>query len=69
MRWLRRALAVYLIVYYGLLAGALLTLWRAGLIDHLNRTWTIAAAALAAALGAVLWVSFRESSQPPDPPQ
>ena len=57
---MRRVLIVYLSVYYLLIAGAIVTIWRAGLIAHLPGVWTIAAIALAAALGALLWAASRK---------
>jgi hypothetical protein len=56
----RRALTVYLVVYYLLIAGAVVTLWRSGLIAHLHRGWTYTSIAFAIASGALLWWSFRE---------
>ena len=53
-------LLVYLIVYYVLVAGALVTLWRADLIQHLHRGWTYGSIVFAVALGALLWLSFRK---------
>ena len=55
-----RALIVYLAVYYLLIAGAVVTLWRSGLITHLHRGWTYASIAVALVFGAVLWASFRQ---------
>jgi hypothetical protein len=57
---LRRALIVYLAVYFALVAGAVATLWRSGLVMHLDRTWTIAAILFAVALGGLLAVLSRE---------
>ena len=57
-----RALIVYLVVYYLLIAGAVVTLWRSGLITHLHRGWTYASIAVGIAFGALLWASFRRSS-------
>jgi hypothetical protein len=56
----QRALIVYLVVYYLLVAGAVATLWRSGLISHLHRGWTYSLIALALALGAALWVTSRK---------
>jgi hypothetical protein len=56
----RRALIIYLLVYYLLLAGAAVTLWRSGLILHLPRGWTYSAMAIAVGLGALLWVASRK---------
>jgi hypothetical protein len=59
----RRALAIYLCVYYLLVVGAALTVWQSGLINHLPQGLTYAAFAIAVALGALLWVTSRK---PPD---
>jgi hypothetical protein len=56
----RRLLIVYLVVYYLLVAGAVATLWRSGVIDHLQTGWTYSLIALALALGALLWVTSRK---------
>jgi hypothetical protein len=55
-----RALTIYLVLYALLVAGAAVTLWRSGLIAHLHRGWTVAAFALAVALGLVLWMTSRK---------
>lgn len=57
---MRRVLIVYLVVYYLLVAGAVATLWRSGVIDHLHAGWTYSLIALALALGALLWVTSRK---------
>lgn len=57
---MRRLLIVYLVVYYLLVAGAVATLWRSGVIDHLHAGWTYSLIALALALGAVLWITSRK---------
>ena len=51
---MRRALILYLALYYLLIAGAAATLWRSGLIVHLDRAWTYSIIAFAMALGALL---------------
>jgi hypothetical protein len=45
---------IYLAGYFALLAGAGLSLWRAGLPARLSFTWAMSIAALAAALGILL---------------
>jgi hypothetical protein len=50
----RPLVTVYLIGYYLLIAGAVATLWRSGLIDHLERGMTLAAIAAAILLGGML---------------
>ena len=57
---MRRVLIVYLVVYYLLVAGAVATLWRSGVIDHLHAGSTYSLIALAIALGALLWVTSRK---------
>lgn len=54
---MRRLLIVYLVVYYLLVAGAVATLWRSGVIDHLHAGWTYSLIAVALALGALLWIT------------
>jgi hypothetical protein len=48
-----------LIAYYVLIAGAVITLWRSSLIDHLERGMTFAAIAAAVLLGGVLGLLSR----------
>ena len=57
---MRRALMLYLFLYYLVLAGAAVTLWRSGLITHLPRGWTYSAIAAAVGLGLLLWVTSRK---------
>jgi hypothetical protein len=57
---MRRVLILYLVVYYVVLAGAVVTVWRSGLITHLDRAWTLVAIAFAVALGALLMVVSRK---------
>jgi len=60
---LRHALIAYLVLYYVLIAGAVATLWRSGLIEHLDRGWTLAAVACAVILGILLaWLSRRNGT-------
>jgi hypothetical protein len=51
---MRRVLIIYLVVYYLLLGGAVLTVWRSGLIEHLDLTWTFLAITFSVALGGLL---------------
>lgn len=51
---MRFALAAYLAAYFFLVAGAGLTLWRSGLIEHLHRGWTVTALGAAIVLGLLL---------------
>jgi hypothetical protein len=50
----RRALIIYLVLYYALIAGALVTAWRSGLLAHFDRAWTIVVIAVALILGVLL---------------
>jgi hypothetical protein len=50
----RRALTIYLVLYYALIAGALVTAWRSGLLADFDPTWTIVAIAVALILGVLL---------------
>ena len=56
---MRLLLIIYLSVYYLLVAAAVVTLWRSGLIDHLPRGRTYVAIAIAIALGVVLALTSR----------
>lgn len=56
----RRALIAYLLVYYAVVAGAVVTVWRSGLIAHLDRAWTFLTIAVAVMLGAILAVLTRK---------
>ena len=57
---MRRLLIVYLVVYYGVIAGAVVTVWRSGLITHFDRSWTFLTIAFALALGGLLAVLSRK---------
>ena len=56
---MRRVLVVYLAVYFALLLGAIMTLWRSGVIVHLHRGWTYSAIVIAVGLGVLLWATSR----------
>jgi hypothetical protein len=56
----RRVFIVYLVFYYLLVAGAGMTVWRSGLITHLDRTWTFLVIGIAVALGVLLIVVSRD---------
>lgn len=56
---MRRALILYLFAYYLLVAGAVATLWRSGLVAHLDLRWTLGAIAAAAGLGVLLALASR----------
>jgi hypothetical protein len=51
---MRRLMIVYLVVYYAIIAGAAVTVWRSGLISHFGGTWTLLAITVAVALGGLL---------------
>jgi hypothetical protein len=57
---MRRALTFYLVVYYLLITGAVMTIWRSGLITYLDRTWTVVAITFSVALGAILALLSRK---------
>jgi hypothetical protein len=57
---MRRALTFYLVVYYLLITGAVVTIWRSGLLTSLDRTWTVVAITLSVALGAMLALLSRK---------
>lgn len=57
-------LVAYLILYYILLAGAIVTIWRSGLIEHLDRSWTVAAIVAAVLLGVLLAGTSRRRPPP-----
>jgi hypothetical protein len=59
---MRRVLTVYLVVYYLVITGAVVTIWRSGLITYLDRTWTVVAITFSVALGATLAVLSRKRS-------
>ena len=56
----RRALIAYLLLYSVVVAGAVVTVWRSGLIAHLDRAWTFLTIVMAVILGAILAVLTRE---------
>ncbi len=58
-RIMRRVLTVYLALYFTLLAGAVVTVWRSGLISHFDRTWTVVAITFSVAMGLVLAGLFK----------
>ena len=56
---MRRTLLVYLVAYYALILGAVLTLWRSGVLGDLHRGWTYSAIVIAVGLGVLLWAASR----------
>ena len=61
---MRRVLIVYLVVYYAVVAGAVVTLSRSGITTELPRRWTYPAIAIAVALGILLWATSRPTRRP-----
>jgi hypothetical protein len=57
---MRRMLIIYLVLYYLVIAAAVMTVWRSGLITHFDRTWTLLAITFSVALGGVLAVLSRK---------
>jgi len=55
-----RFLIAYLVLYFALVFGAVVTLWRAGLVDEIGRPTVYTAIAVAAALGVLLALVFRK---------
>ena len=55
-----RFLIAYLVLYSALVFGAVVTLWRAELIDEIGRPTVYTAVAIAAALGLLLALVFRK---------
>lgn len=55
-----RVLIGYLVFYLALVIGAAVTLWRSGLVAHLDRGWTIMTIVAALALGGVLALLSRK---------
>jgi hypothetical protein len=51
---MHRLLIIYLVAYYALIAGAVLTVWRSGLVSDLGRNGTVLGITVAVALGALL---------------
>jgi hypothetical protein len=56
----RLALAAYLTLYFLLVGGAGLVIWRSGLIDHLDRGLIVAILASAVLLGVLLGALSRK---------
>jgi hypothetical protein len=59
-------LRIYLIVYYALLVGAGLMLWRAGVLGRIQADWIIVAGVTAIGLGVLLWALSREGRRDAD---
>lgn len=52
-----RFLRIYLVGYFLLIGGALLALWRAGILDEIDPAWTAIALVIAVGLGVILAVA------------
>ena len=63
---MRRVLIVYLVAYYLVVAGAVVTLSRSGMMAQLPRRWTYPAIAIAVALGILLWATSAATTRKPD---
>lgn len=61
-----RFLIAYLVLYFASVIGAVVTLWRAGLVDEVGRPRVFMAIAIAVALGALLALVSRKP-KPKDP--
>ena len=59
-RLVRVLLRLYLLVYYSLIIGAVVTIWRSGLLEYLHGWWTVVTISGAVVLGALLALSFRK---------
>ena len=55
-------ISLYLIGYFVLLIGAGLALWQSGVLDRIPVAWTVIAAVIAVALGALLAIASRGSA-------
>ena len=55
-----RFLIAYLVLYFALVIGAVVTLWRAALVDEIGRPTVYTAIAIAVALGVLLALLFRK---------
>ena len=55
-----RFLIAYLVLYFAVVFGAVVTLWRAELVDEIGRPTVYTAIAIAVALGVLLALVFRK---------
>jgi len=53
---------LYLVAYFGLLIGAGIALWRAGVLDRIPARWIVIAAVIAAGLGTLLAIVSRNTA-------
>ena len=54
---------LYLVAYVSLVAGALVTLWRAGALSHVPAVWTVLALMAALGFGALVALAFLRMPQ------
>ena len=52
-----RFIHLFLVGYFVLVVGAVLALWRAGILNHVSGTWVAIGAIIAVGLGIMLAVS------------
>jgi hypothetical protein len=67
----RTFLRIYLTVYYALLVGAGLMLWRSGVLSRIQTSWIIVVGISGIGLGVLLWAVSRERrrDQATSPPE
>ena len=56
-------LRLYLLVYGALIAGAIVTLQRAGVLEHVSRRWVVAVVGVTVGLGILLALLASPSSE------
>ncbi len=49
-----RAVALYLVIYFALVAGALIALWQGGVLVFLSTSWIVLGLLVAVGLGVLL---------------
>ena len=64
LRFVRTLLRVYLVCYSAAVAGATLTIWRSGLIEHMDRRFVLLALGGAILAGALLAIASRTPDEP-----
>jgi hypothetical protein len=64
-----RLIDIYLLVYYGLVAGAAYALYVSGVLQRLPLLWTVGGGAVAVALGVMLWLLFPKPRRKPAEPE
>jgi hypothetical protein len=61
-----RLIDIYLLVYYGLIAGALYTLYVSGVLPRLSFRWTLWSTVALVGLGVVLRLLYRKPRRKPE---